>query len=67
MASVAVRKFARLLSLLPSELPNQSDTSKYAILVSLLDPKFAKGLAEYSCELRVRDTSFVMLNQGFTI
>jgi hypothetical protein len=34
-ASVAVRKFARFLGLLQSELPNQSDTSNLMILVSL--------------------------------
>src|SRR5262249_6901611 len=34
-ASVAVRKFAQFLSLLRSELPNQSDTSNFTILVSL--------------------------------
>jgi hypothetical protein len=56
-ASVAVRKFARVPSLLRSELPNQSDTSKLTILVSHLNPKFAKVPAEQSCELRVRDTS----------
>src|SRR6185369_9334278 len=33
--SVAVRKFARFLSLLRSELPNQSDTSNFMVLVSL--------------------------------
>ena len=57
MSSVAVRKFARVLSLLRSELPNQSDTSKPMILVSLLNPKFAKVPAEQSRELRIRDTS----------
>ena len=55
MASVAVRKFARLLGLLRSELPNQSDTGNSIFLMSLLDPKFAKAPAEQSCELRVRD------------
>src|SRR5882672_7868908 len=55
--SVAVRKFARVLSLLRSELPNLSDTSKPMILVSLLNPKFAKVPAEQSRELRIRDTS----------
>ena len=34
-ASVAIRKFAGVLSLLLSELPNQSDTSNITILVSL--------------------------------
>ena len=56
-ASVAIRKFARILSLLQSELPNQSDTSNCMILVSLLNPKFAKVVAEQSRELRVLDTS----------
>src|SRR5205823_7569616 len=55
-ASVAVRKFARVLSLRRSELPNQGDTSNFMILVSLLDPKFAKVPAEQSCGLRVRGT-----------
>src|SRR5262249_38307999 len=34
-SGVAVRKFARVLSLLRGELPNQSDTSNLMILVSL--------------------------------
>src|SRR5258708_5014875 len=42
-ASVAVRRFARILSLHRSELPNQSDTGNSMILVSLLNPKFTKG------------------------
>src|ERR1044071_9809872 len=55
-ASVADRKFARVLSLLRSELPNLSDTSKPMILVSLLNPKFAMVPAGQSRELRIRDT-----------
>ena len=43
-ASVAVRKFARVLSLHRSELPNQSDTSKLMILVSLWTRSSQKGL-----------------------
>jgi hypothetical protein len=34
-SSVAIRKFARILSLLLSELPNQSDTGNIMVLVSL--------------------------------
>jgi hypothetical protein len=60
MAGVAVRKFARILSLLRSELPNQSDTSNLMIPVSLLNPKFAKVPAEQLCELRVRDTWLIL-------
>ena len=55
-ASVAVRKFAQVLSLRRSELPNQSDTSNLVTPVSLLNPKFAMVIAERPCELRVRDT-----------
>src|ERR1041385_5264087 len=55
-AGVAVRKFARILSLLRSELPNQSDTRNSNDSSVPLNPKFAKVLAEYACELRVRDT-----------
>ena len=55
-ASVAVRKFARVLNLLRSELPNQSGTSNLNDSSVPLDPKFAKVAAEQECELRVRDT-----------
>jgi hypothetical protein len=34
-ASVAIRKFARVLSAFLNELPNQSNTSNIMILVSL--------------------------------
>ena len=54
-ASVAVRKFAGILSELRS-VPNLSDTSKSKIPVSLLNPKLANVPAEQSCELRIRDT-----------
>ena len=37
-AGIAVRKFARILSLLRSELRSPSDTSKLMIPVSLLNP-----------------------------
>src|SRR5687767_6629430 len=63
-ASVAVRKFARILGLLRSELPNQSDPSNVMILVSLLDPKFANVVAGQSCELRVRDTVVFSVVKG---
>src|SRR5262249_49551483 len=39
-----------------SELRNRKDTSKFMILVPLLDPKFATVVAAKSCELRVRGT-----------
>src|SRR5262249_1700663 len=55
MASVAVRKFARFLSLLHGGLLNQSGTCNFMILVSL-GPKFAR-VPERSRELRVQDTS----------
>jgi hypothetical protein len=55
-ASVAVGKFARVLSLLRSDLPNQSGAGKPMILVSLLNPKSANVPAEQSRELRIRDT-----------
>jgi hypothetical protein len=58
-SSVAVWKFAGVLSGLRSGLPNLSDTSRPVILVSLLNPKFAKMPAEQSRELRIRDTKAV--------
>src|SRR6266568_178868 len=57
LASVPIPKFASTGGTLSCELRNQRDTSKYMILVPLLNPKFAIGLPARLCELRVRGTS----------
>src|SRR5713101_7232093 len=56
MASVPIPKFANTRGTLSCELRNQRDTSNSMILVPLLNPKFAIGLAARVCELRVRGT-----------
>src|SRR5437868_13404816 len=53
-ASVPIPKFAHPCGTLECELRNQRDTSNVMILVPLLNPKFANGLAAWLCELRVR-------------
>ena len=55
-ASVAVRKFAGVRSLLGSELPNQSGTRNLSDSGVPLNPKSAKVPAEQVSGLRVRDT-----------
>src|SRR5215208_2164322 len=54
--SVPIPKFAIPCRTLSCELRNQRETSKFMILVPLLNPKFAIGLAANACELRVRGT-----------
>src|SRR5438093_4191697 len=56
-ASVLIPKFASICGTLSCELRNQRDTSNFMILVPLLNPKFAIGLAALLCKLRVRGTS----------
>src|SRR5215470_9351655 len=55
--SVPIPKFASACGSLSCELRNQRDTSNSMVLVPLLNPKFAIGLAARSCELQVRGTS----------
>src|SRR5439155_14626135 len=55
--SVPIPKFANTGGTLSCELRNQRDTGNSMILVPLLNPKFAIGLAAQLCELRVRGTS----------
>src|SRR6266540_4263306 len=62
LASVPIPKFASTGGTLSCELRNQRDTSKYMILVPLLNPKFAIGLPARLCELRVRGTGVTRKN-----
>jgi len=55
-ASVPIPKFASIRGDLRANFGIDKDTSKYLILVPLLNPKFATVHAEKSCELRVRGT-----------
>src|SRR6266511_2724308 len=57
VASVPIPKFANTRGTFACELLNPRDTSNFMILVPLLNPKFAIGLAALACELRVRGTS----------
>src|ERR1700704_1905149 len=54
LTAVPIPKFAYPGGTLSCELRNQRDTSKSMILVPLLNPKFAIGLAARLCELRVQ-------------
>ncbi len=53
----SIPKFANTRGTFSCELRNQRATSNFMILVPLLNPKFAIGLAALACELRVRGTS----------
>src|SRR6266511_1901838 len=57
VASVPIPKFANTRGPFACELLNPRDTSNFMILVPLLNPKFAIGLAALACELRVWGTS----------
>jgi hypothetical protein len=52
-----IEKFAIPSGQVLSEFLDLNHTSKSMVLVSLMIPKFAPGLAANSCELRNRDTS----------
>jgi len=57
-ASVPIPKFATHCGNTLMRISESKDTSKPMILVPLLNPRLAIGLAAYLCELRVPGTSF---------